>query len=113
MNTTLGVALSVLAGLLAWGLPRILMPMPAIAERIFWIAVVVGLVASSKIPEPYNLGIMGLLAGMALFENLHQRYKKRVAARLAAKLEKEARAKENRLRSRTKVRQSPQDPPQA
>lgn len=93
MNTAVGITLAVVAGILCWGAPRIMLVMPPITFRIFWVVVVLGLVVSTKIPQPYNLVIMGLLAGMAVFENLYQRHLKRSAARKSAKKEKEKQAR--------------------
>lgn len=85
MNTMMGVALSILAGAVLWALIRLAAKMPSWGLRAFWVTVVILLIVSTRIPDPYNLGVMGMAAGMAVFENLYHRHLVRSAARKAAR----------------------------
>lgn len=85
MNTMMGISLAILAGMVLWALIRLTVKMPTWGLRAFWVAVVLLLIISTRMPEPYNLGMMAMAAGMAVFENLYHRHLVRSAARKAAK----------------------------
>lgn len=81
MNTVAGIIISIIAGAALWGFPRIFFSFPSWGVRIFWIALVLGLMASMYVPSPQNMAVMGVLAGMAVFEHLYQRYGAKIKAR--------------------------------
>ena len=101
MNTIMGVVLSVLAGMILWAVPRLAFKLPSWGLRAFWVAVIAILVLSTRAPDPYNLGVMGVGAGMAVFENLYHRHRIRAAARKAANSAKLKSQKPPRRKSTT------------
>ena len=79
MNFTLILLLSLIGGLILWGLPRYLYPIPAWGIKAFWIITMCLLLMFTQM-EPQSMLIgSGFIGGMMIFESQFNRIKTKLA----------------------------------